>query len=59
MIQVIHPYISYGSGSADPQFRIIDPDPGGQLTTDPPDPVPEHWFETGIITLKAKKEAAS
>ncbi len=26
----------------DPKFRIADPDPEGQLITDPPDPDPQH-----------------
>ncbi len=33
----------------DLQFRITDSDPGGQLTSDPPDPDPEHLFTTGTI----------
>ncbi len=24
-------------------FRITDPDPGGQVVTDPPGPDPQHW----------------
>jgi len=35
--------ISYGSGSADAQFSLTDPDPGDLLITDSPDP--ELYFQ--------------
>jgi hypothetical protein len=33
-----------GSGSYLAIEKNMDPDPGGQLIPDPPDPDPEHWL---------------
>jgi hypothetical protein len=41
---------------SDPYFRITDPDPGGQIITDPSDPDPQHC--PGPILIETKTEKA-